>query len=180
MNFVTIIESGISFGPYSKDDCFYIEHSAAYEKIKGGIKMAEFLWIVKRRRKAKIYVVEAKSSSPRPENKENFQEFVSEIREKLVNALVLFLGLRLGRHEGAGDEIPENLRDADLATIGFTFVLVVRNHREEWLVPLQDALNVQLNSTARTFGLQSPYVAALNEEMAGSLGLIRREVTVAP
>jgi hypothetical protein len=38
-----IIESGMTFGPYPDEHCFYIEKSAAYEEIQHGVKMAEFL-----------------------------------------------------------------------------------------------------------------------------------------
>lgn len=172
MSDLTLIESGMKFGPYSKDTCFWIEKSAVYQKIKDRIKIAEFLWVTEPRHGAKILIVEAKSSSPRPETQPNFDTFVAEVRDKMANALTLFLGVRLGRHGTASDELPEHLRNAELTTQGFTFVLVIRGHRPEWLAPLQDALNAELYATAKTLGLKSPFVAAINEEMARSHGLI--------
>jgi hypothetical protein len=173
MSPLTIPESGMNFGPYSEDECFHVEKSAVYSGIQSNIKIAEFLWATERRGGAKVFIVEAKSSSPRPETQPNFDTFIAEIRHKMVNTLMLFLGMRVGRHGMASEELPERLRNIDLAGAGFVFVLVIRAHRLEWLVPLQDALEAELHATARTFGLKPPFVIAMNEDMARQHGLIR-------
>lgn len=39
----TIVESGMTFGPYPDGRCFYIEKSNTYADIQQGVQMAEFL-----------------------------------------------------------------------------------------------------------------------------------------
>jgi len=91
---VYIVESGMKFGPYSKDECFSIEKSKTYEEIQQNIKMAEFMLL----RSQQLWIIEAKSSTPRPETQPNFDIFIEEVREKLSNALSLGLALCLKRH----------------------------------------------------------------------------------
>ncbi|MGL5498332.1 MAG: hypothetical protein ACRDCQ_15405, partial [Aeromonas sobria] len=62
-----IIESDMIFGPYPAGRCFYIEKSAIYEQIQSGVQMAEFLLLKDQQQGMAVWVVEAKSSSPRPE-----------------------------------------------------------------------------------------------------------------
>jgi len=99
---ITIDESGMTFGPYPSGHCFHIEKSALYTDIRQGVKMAEFLLLhADRDRPTMLWVVEAKSSSPRPKNDPDFGQFIMEIREKWINVLSLVLASRLGRHRQA-------------------------------------------------------------------------------
>ena len=82
-----IIESGMTFGPYPEGHCFYIEKSETYQKIKEGVKIAEFL-LLHSQDDSIVWIVEAKQSSPRPETQPNFDDFLLEIQEKLTNALL--------------------------------------------------------------------------------------------
>jgi hypothetical protein len=173
---MTINESGMTFGPYSEDDCFHIEKSAVYAGVQDKVKIAEFLWVQERRGGKRIFIVEAKSSSPRPETQPNFDGFIEEIRYKMINTLLLFLGIRLGRHGNAHEQLPQNLRNLDLGGTEFTFVLAIRGHPEAWLIPLQETLNSQLYSIARTFAFKSPFVAVVNEERARQYGLIAADI----
>ena len=90
-----IFESGMTFGPYPEGRCFYIEKSSCYAAIREHVKMAEFLLLRTSHGNQVIWVVEAKSSAPRPETqpnpgtKQDFDIFIAEIREKLINAFSL-------------------------------------------------------------------------------------------
>lgn len=64
------VESGMTFGPYSDDEFFYIEKSKMLKKCQG-IKTVEFIFHPK---KSLLYFVEAKSSSPK-----DAEDFAREI-----------------------------------------------------------------------------------------------------
>jgi len=174
MTIQPIIESGMTFGPFPEGHLFYIEKSAIYQKVQQGVQMAEFLLLrFKNGNRPIVWVVEAKSSTPRPETQPNFDAFIDEIREKLTNALSLGLSSCLKRHEDAEGELPDPFKALDLSVADFRLVLVIKGHKDEWLPPLQDALGKALHSTVKTWALPATAVAVLNDGMAQLHGLIR-------
>ncbi|MFW9606231.1 MAG: hypothetical protein ACMV0I_06745 [Pseudomonas sp.] len=170
---IIIYESGMYFGPYPDEDCFELEKSAIYQQIKQGVMMAEFALV--RRSKDKppiVWLVEAKSSSPKPATQPNFNEFIEEIRQKLTNALHMVLAARLERYSESINDLPAGFRALSLQE-EFKLVLVVNKHREDWLPPLQDELNSVFAVLCKTFGLKPSSVAVINDEKARSLRLIQ-------
>ena len=104
-----IIESGMTFGPFAAGECFYVEKSKCYGLIQDGVQMAEFLLLRQKQDHAPvIWVVEAKSSSPRPATQPNFTEFIDEIRAKLTNGFLLGVAALLQRHSEAKKELPHS------------------------------------------------------------------------
>jgi hypothetical protein len=168
-----IIESGMTFGPYPPGQCFYIEKSQFYLRAQNGVQMAEFLLLRQQEgQKPVVWVVEAKSSSPRPETQPNFDEFIDEIRSKLTNGFLLGTAVCLQRHTDTAAELPDSFKTLDLQQSGFRFVLVINGHRDEWLEPLQSALSLALKSVVKTWALPPLSVAVLNHELAQKHGLI--------
>ncbi len=166
-----IIESGMTFGPFKEGHCFYIEKSETYRNLQQGVKMAEFLLLrFKSGKPTTIWVVEAKSSAPRPMSQRGFEAFIEELRDNLINAFSLGLACCLNRHSNA--ELPEPYRTLDLSTSDFRFVLVVNHHKWEWLPPLQEALSKTLHAAVKTWALSIPAVAVINDHMARDYGLI--------
>jgi len=165
-----ISESGMTFGPYPEGHCFYIEKSQTYQKIKEGVKIAEFL-LLHSQDESIVWIVEAKQSSPRPENQPNFDAFILEIQEKLTNALTLSVATCLKRHS-TYEELPNSFQTLDLKKASFRLILVINGHPEEWLPPLQDALKKALKPTIKTWNLSATSVVVLNDKMARSQGLI--------
>jgi hypothetical protein len=165
-----ISESGMTFGPYPEGHCFYIEKSKTYQKIKEGVKIAEFL-LLHSQDESLVWIVEAKQSSPRPENQPNFDAFILEIQEKLTNALTLSVATCLKRHS-TYEELPNSFQTLDLKKASFRLILVINGHPEEWLPPLQDALKKALKPTIKTWNLSATSVVVLNDKMARSQGLI--------
>lgn len=162
----------MSFGPYPNQDCFYIEKSQTYLKIQNGVQMAEFLLMRDRGGDSPmVWVVEAKSSSPRPETAHDFDGFIADIKEKFINGLTLGIAAILQRHS-TYEELPVPFKELDLSRSSFRFVLVIRGHRDDWLSPIQDALHNALRATIRTWGLPAPSVVVLNDELARQHGLI--------
>lgn len=175
-----IIESGMTFGPYPAGQCFYIEKSDCYSQVQEGVQMAEFLLLKPQQQGPTVWVVEAKSSSPRPETQPNFADFIDEIRAKLTNGFLLAVAARLRRHPAAEDELPDSFKTLDLQVQGFRFVLVINGHKQEWLAPLQSALSQALRPVVKTWALPAISVAVLNHEMAQQHGLILPTAGAAP
>lgn len=175
-----IIESGMTFGPYPLGQFFYIEKSACYEKVREGVQMAEFLLLRKQQEGWTVWVVEAKSSSPRPETQPNFTEFIDEIRSKLTNGFLLAIAAQLQRHRAAAAELPDSFKTLDLQAQGFRFVLVINGHKQEWLAPLQSALVQALKPVVKTWALPATSVVVLNHELAQQYGLILSAAGAAP
>jgi hypothetical protein len=166
----TVTESGMEFGPYPEDDFFNIETSETYKKVGENIKIAEFL-LIRDRIKPKVWIVEAKSSSPQPQNKQDFDEFIEEIRDKLNNALSLGIATCLHRH-ATYTELPSSFQKIDLKKAEFYLILVIKGHQEQWLPPLKDALNKALIPTVKKWNLPPTSVIVLNDDMARSQKLI--------
>ncbi len=168
-----IIESGMTFGPYPNDQCFHIERSNIYTVIQHGVQMAEFLLLrFKEEKSPVIWVVEAKSSTPRPETQPNFDDFISDTREKMVNAFSLCWASCLNRHKNADTELSDSFKSLDLSQTEVRFILVIKGHQESWLSPIKDALSKSLRSTVKTWSFSPNAVAVLNEELAKQHGLI--------
>ena len=153
----------------TKTDDFRLFPSAS--NLQQGVKMAEFLLLrFKSGKPTALWVVEAKSSTPRPMSQRDFEAFIEELRDKLINAFSLGFACCLKRHSSA--ELPEPYRTLDLSTSDFRFVLVVNHHKWEWLPPLQEALSKALHAAVKTWALSIPAVAVINDHMARDYGLI--------
>lgn len=170
-----IVESGLRFGPFPAGHCFYIEKSKTYQNIEEGVKIAEFLLLRLSPQNGKpdtIWVIEAKSSAPRPNNHIDFDKYIEEIRAKFTNSLTLAMTACLNRHPQADAELSDNFKQLNLASIQFILVLVISDFQDEWLPPLKDALTQVLHPTIKTWALGTPAVLVLNEAMARQKELI--------
>jgi hypothetical protein len=172
MTEILIEESGMRFGPFDTDDCFVIEKSALYQRIRQGVKIAEMAVLRKARSRPAVWIIEAKSSSPRPVDTDASRRFVGEVREKLDNALKFTLAGCLGRHGATRDLLPENFVSLNLMTIDFRLVLVINGHQADWCAPVQDALRKALLPLVKTLGLSPNSVAVINDDGARKWGLI--------
>lgn len=174
MSPITIRESGLEFGPFDDTRCFHVERSALYAGLGEGVKMVEFILVKPGRGGVtNLLCVEAKSSAPRRETQPRFDTYFEEIRDKMLNALLLFLGMREGRHGPVAQVLPQELAQLDASTMGVRFVLVIAGAQDAWLPPLQDKMRHVLRSTVRVFKIDPASVAVLNERGARARGLIR-------
>jgi hypothetical protein len=170
---IQIIESGMTFGSYPSERCFNIEKSTLYKGLGDGIKIAEFALLrpTSTSGATTVWLIEAKSSSPRPETQPNFDEFISEIVEKMSNTLHILVAALLNRHPDTA-ELSDDFKSLDLKMTIFKCVLVINGHKEEWLTLLQDALNEALKPLVKTMALGSQAVAVINEVKAKERGII--------
>ncbi|MFH1898745.1 MAG: hypothetical protein ABH886_11055 [Candidatus Desantisbacteria bacterium] len=164
---VIIEESGMIFGPFLDEHCFYIEKSNVYNKLKNGLKIAEFLLI--QPDKNRLLIIESKSSSPNPDNPDNteaqnqFDNFIAEISEKLLNTFTLGLALCLERHVDNKNEISKCFKEITHNSVKIILMLVINNHEDKWLVQLTTALQKKLRCISKIWPLE---VFAINEKTA--------------
>jgi hypothetical protein len=179
MKLLEFEESDMNFGPFSENECFRIEHSSLYKSVnrgskkEEGVKIAEFILLRKGRdQESALWVVEAKSSSPRPETRPGFDGFISEISEKLVNAFSLCYAACLKRHPDTFTEFPLSFRSLDVEKTNVRFILIIKGHEDSWLPPLQEALSKALRVTVIIWAFTPDSVAVINDDIARKYGLI--------
>ena len=168
----------MAFGPFDEDSVFHIEKSRLYCHVnlgRGQVPTAELLLLKKPApalsKSPSLWLVEAKSSSPRPENNMRFKDFIGEVKAKLNSSLCLFAAALLGRHTEYCD-LPDGFLKQDFSALEIKLILVLRGHKKEWLEPVSDALQKSLWSAARIWGFPSGNVVVINDEMAKRLRLI--------
>lgn len=163
---VKITESKMVFGPYDEEDVFEIEKSELNQMAGEGINTVEFMLV---RDISKVLFIEAKSSTPREStNKERFDEFIEEIREKFIHSFELFHALRCRRYETI-TKIGSNLENMDWEKSEIKFVFVIHGHHIEWLPPIREALLKEMESFSKIWKSD---VIVLNDEMAMKRNLI--------
>jgi hypothetical protein len=164
---VTIEESGLSFGKYAEGDVFHAEKSDLYQKLGDSVKSVEFIL---RKDSHTLLWVEAKSSSPDPNNPQSrdaFDSFLSEICEKFEHSLSFYMSAILKRIPDQQNEISKLLREVDYAAASLKLILVINGHREIWLRPVADGLKRKLRACAKIWRINPIHdIAVINEDGA--------------
>ena len=149
---VTFEESGMTFS-FEESDIFYIEKSERFSTIEGA-KPCECVVL----HDGKVSLIEAKSSTPRPENAEQFLTFVGEIAQKCQQP----------------DEVSHNQQSIPFARQNYEFCLIINGHPREWLSPVLDQLKKTMKKSLKLWGFDDACVKVLNEQGALSKGLIAK------
>ena len=163
-----ITESEMNFGKFDEENLFHIEDSKIYKDLGSGIKTVEFIlkW-----KKNEILFLEAKTTCPNSANKnesmektQKFEEYYSEITEKFMDSLQVYLAAVMGRYPDLA-EIGAELRSVDsMKEIRLKFILVVKNAKDiTWLAGPLAELKARLLQVRKIWGVE---VAVLNEELA--------------
>ena len=168
----TIIESEMTFGPYDENHVFRIEESPQYTAInRDGVRCCEFLF----ERNRKILFVEAKKSCPnhdaRKDSEDNsmrYNDYISEITEKMRHSLELYASVLLNRQ--SRDGISEAMLKTDLSGHELILILVVKKAEKEWLYPYVDVFKEKLRPEMKIWNIKSFLV--INEETARAQGLV--------
>ncbi|UOD31279.1 hypothetical protein INH39_06070 [Massilia violaceinigra] len=168
---IFINESGMAFGPYEVRHCFYMEKSRLYLGLGPGVQIAEFALLRNGKHGQAVWLIEAKSSSPRPGTLRDFDRFIAEITQKMSNSVQLLMAAILERHPDTGD-LSADFKAIALKSIGFKCVLVINGHKDAWLAPLQDALVKAMRPLCKSLRLGAQAVAVMNETTASQTGLI--------
>lgn len=170
-----VLESGMKFGPFSEESLIRIEKIPEYTSIQQGMHISEFVYYNKE--KSRIISLEAKTTAPNPNSgqvenpKEIFEKYISDIREKFENSLDLYVNMAL-KHN-----VPKDFKNIDYKKIEIVFILVIKNHKKEWLKDVKDALEMSVRSVHRTNKIWRCKVLVINEEIASNNHLIEREIT---
>lgn len=165
---VEINESNMVFGEFEEDKIFQIEKSIIHNKIGNGIKVVEFILL---KNMNELNFIEAKSSSPRPtkDNIIRFDEFIGEISDKFIHSFNLYYSAILKRNENYS-EINNNFFQLDNSNLKLKFILVIKNHEIDWLMPISEALkkNLSYHNT-----IWKSEIVVINEEIAKKHQLIK-------
>lgn len=158
---VSIVESGMNFGPFLQEDVFYIEKSSLYKNIGDKVQIAEFVL----KKNGALIFIEAKSSVPNPTgiNPERFPEYIDEISAKLHNSLELLFSAKLNIAQDEEGEAQYFISNGDIEKMKIVFRLVIKNADKEWLLNIQNALQDRLIAAMNIWNID---VSVLNEEMA--------------
>ena len=170
---VTIPESDMQFGPFAVEDILQIEVCDSYKKVQKHVAIAEFILSHPTEKSPyMLWVVEAKSSSPRPVTQPAFDDFIHDVGEKFTNSMHLFLSGLLGRNPQMQDEIPQGMNHLTAASADFRFILVIKGHQPDWLLPLEDALKRHLEALIKTWKLNPSCIVVMNDTIARQRALI--------
>lgn len=165
---ITILESGLYFGEYDEDNLFYVEKSLLLKSLGENIKSVEFILMHKN---ITILFIEAKSSSPKPHNEEDFDSFINDISEKFSHSINLYFSTILKRLNDKDNEMPSCFKDADYRTAKIKLILIINGHKIDWLDPIKDALTIKLRMEIKTWCLN---LTVMNHQLADEYGLLRR------
>lgn len=165
---VEINESNMVFGDFEEDKIFQIEKSMLHNKIGNGIKVVEFILL---KDINVLNFIEAKSSSPKPveDNEVRFNEYIGEISDKFIHSFNLYYSAILKRNKNY-EEIHNNFFELDSSKIKLRFILVIKNHKVEWLMPILDALKKNL---AYHNIIWKSDIIVINEKLAKEYGLVK-------
>lgn len=165
---ISIPESGVTFGPFAIDDCFYIEKSPALAKLGAHIKIAEFVVRLNSTDGEDILaLVEAKSSIPKETD-----AYFAEIREKLVNTFTLLMLASIDRQQEMLLELPTGVRGLPLNSCNIRLFLVIPIVPDKYLSQFTDKFRQALRVERKTWALRDNDVWVLNEAKAQRWGLI--------
>jgi hypothetical protein len=170
----TIIESGMEFIVEPKDHFFHIEQSHTYKSIQPhGVKIAEFIILhFDKKKNPAIWIVEAKSSAPNPDNTEDFDQYLKNLSEKFTNTLILFLAIYVKRHHSWA-ELPESFHKVSLESTNFRFILIINEYPDDWTEQVKRLVEQSkyMKSLVKTWKLSE--VVVMNDQMARDQKLIR-------
>lgn len=155
------IESFMKFS-FSDDDIFRIEEDELVKDVEN-VKACECVVLISEN----VALIEAKSSSPRIENEEKFQKFISDIGQKFADSLQLFSDIK---SKEKGDEafqrLPVNLQNTQITTEAYKIYLIIHGHQLDWLLGLMDALRKELKDVVKQWNLRDSNVKVYNETTA--------------
>ena len=155
------IESFMKFS-FCDDDIFRIEEDELVKDVEN-VKACECVVLISEN----VALIEAKSSSPRIENEEKFQKFISDIGQKFADSLQLFSDIK---SKEKGDEafqrLPVNLQNTQITTEAYKIYLIIHGHQLDWLLGLMDALRKELKDVVKQWNLRDSNVKVYNEATA--------------
>ena len=155
------IESFMKFS-FADEDLFYMEKDPLIVETDG-IKACECVVLIN----PNVALIEAKSSTPHPNNEEAYNAFFEDIRQKFSDSIRLFSEMKNGsKGEEVRLRIPANLLSDVTSPSEYRIFLIVHGHQLDWLGGLQETLRDILREVVIEWNLKDSNVKAFNEETA--------------
>ena len=184
---MTFVESGVRFS-FPKSDCFRIEDDEIVVG-KDSVKACECLAKTTRNSMDTYWFIEAKSSAPKENICDrtkitysgnpidtkwsiltNFDNFVNDICQKFEDSFSLCHAMTHGYHGiTSAHRIPSGCSGFNNKNV--KFVLIIKNFKEEWFPPLNDAIKKRLRHFLNAWNIHDIAVKTLNVDGAIALGL---------
>lgn len=177
-----ILESGVWFGPFLADTLFQLEshckEKGFYSKSQSP-QIAEFAYFKATNGRARVWILEAKSSVAKKENATDFDANLQQWANKLANSITVIAGVRVGAFAANRDlsEIPAFVHEEPFRDLEFRLVVVLT---AEWTTAndcqaIQIGLRQRLSQTVRAWNIKGDSVYVLNRDLAEKLGLTAGE-----
>lgn len=173
---MNIIESGMYFGEFPDKQCYVIENSTVHKQVGENVKSVEFVYYNNK----DLIFLEAKSSCPKPDSKNNtdlekskkYEKYFSDITEKFIDSLNMFSALKLGKYD-YDEQVGQLIRVTNnFKQTTFVFMLVIRNAEDEWLGGPKAELEQRLLKTNRIWKSK---VLVLNSALAEKYGFVKKQ-----
>lgn len=153
---------------YQDDACYRIEKSALVAKLQG-VKIVEF---VQADNKKCITVLEAKTTAPCQDNKEDYDNYVREICEKFQNSILLINAAKMGRRAKIFMELPQPLQKMDYKSATYRLIFIIKNSLPDWVSNLRDDLRCRLRPFLKCWNISTDQFIVLNEQLAREMGVV--------
>ena len=157
---VTFEESGMTFS-FEEDKMYRIEKSGLLADVQ--LKATECVVSMS----DKLVFIEAKTSAPRPQSKEDFDVYIQDITDKFADS-VKFLNAVMLRHQE--EKLPKQIADKNLKEVKYSFVLIIKKHELSWLPPVSDALKSGMRNVLKLWNVPDVSLKVMNERMAMDAG----------
>jgi gluconate kinase len=155
---------------WDEDSVFLLERESFFIKMQH-VKACYFICLQKRKAGSSLLFIEAKNSAPMQSQK--LAEYLQQIHDKFCHSLFLYIGLLFNRHKEIRENLPDTMHHKNNLKKKIQCVLVVRQHKKEWLQPLQEALRKKIKPLRTAFVLQD--VIVTNEQGAVRHDLIKEQ-----
>jgi len=160
-------ESGLRI-PYEEDASYMIEKSPLVTKLQS-VKIVEFVQALGIR---KIVLLEAKTTAPCQDNHDDYNVYMTDIREKFQNSISLLNAAKLKRRPEIYDELPQPLKNIDYKGAHYWLYLVIKQYKEDWIVNINNDLHRQLHPFLKCWNIPDANFEVLNEGLARSIGIV--------
>lgn len=153
---------------FADEDVFRIEKDEAVTITEGKEACECVVWI-----QPNVVWIEAKASSPKPQNGEKMDGFIEKICKKFTDSMSLFDDLRNKRFgEEAFGRLPQHLQGTLPDGEHYLICLIIHGHRLDWLSGLQDMFRDAMYQLVKEKGVKDSNIRVYNEETALSTNLI--------
>lgn len=157
---ITFEESGMKFS-FEEDKVYRIEKSSLVADIQ--LKATECVVSIS----DNLVFIEAKTSAPRPQTREDFDIYIQDITDKFADS-IKYLNAVMLRHQE--ENLPEQIANKSLKQVKYSFVLIIKKHELSWLPPVSDALKSSMRHVLRLWNVPDVCLKVMNERMALDAG----------